>query len=330
MIIYFHDDIHEAQVLSLQKKLNGHSRLLRQDGGCALVLASFSQEIPPHWIKRVYHSPDKLYFTEKTYAQGLKDLHVGELAFSKNQVVSIAGPCSVESKEQIFECAKVVKSAKGQILRGGVYKPRTSPYDFQGIGEEGLHWLQEAACEEGLKTITEVMDVRDLEKVAGFVDILQIGARNMQNFSLLKELGQINKPILLKRGLSATYQELLNAAEYVMGAGNESVILCERGIRTFEKATRNTLDISAIPYLKAKTHCPIIVDPSHAIGLREFVPQLAYAALAAGADGLMVEVHPKPTESISDARQTVSPETFALMSQQLQNIAQVFGKNFGG
>lgn len=330
MIVYFHEDVQETQILALQKTLHIHTRLIQHHGEQALILASFSEDIPNHWIKRVFHSPEKLYFTEKAYSEGLEDVRVGDVTFSQNHVVSIAGPCSVESKEQIFECAKIVKASKGQILRGGIYKPRTSPYDFQGIGEEGLHWLQEAGHQEGLKTVTEVMDVRDLAKVADFVDIIQIGARNMQNFCLLKELGHIEKPILLKRGLSATYQEFLNAAEYIMGAGNDAVILCERGIRTFEKATRNTLDISAIPYLKSKTHCPIIVDPSHAIGLREFVPELAYAALAAGADGLMVEVHPKPTESISDARQTMSPKAFAQMSCQLQNIAQVFGKTFGG
>ncbi len=330
MIIYFHENISESQILALQKKLEIHTRFIHHQGERGLILASRSDLIPASWIKNIFQSPEKLYFTEKAYAEGLDDLQVGDITFSKNHVVSIAGPCSVESRQQIFECAKIVKASKGQILRGGIYKPRTSPYDFQGIGEEGLHWLQEAGHQEGLKTVTEVMDVRDLTKVAGFVDIIQIGARNMQNFCLLKELGKIQKPILLKRGLSATYQEFLNAAEYIMGAGNESVILCERGIRTFENATRNTLDISAIPYLKSKTHCPVIIDPSHAIGLREFVPQLAYAALAAGADGIMVEVHPKPTESISDARQTISPDAFLQMSHQLHNIAQVFGKTFGG
>lgn len=234
----------------------------------------------------------------------------------------MAGPCSIESESQIHQTAAVVATSGAQILRGGAFKPRTSPYEFQGLGEEGLRYMQAAAKAHGLLSVSEVMDTQDIDLVASYVDILQIGARNMQNFSLLKQVGKTGKPILLKRGLSATYMDFLMAAEYILHTGNPHVILCERGIRTFETYARNTLDIAAVPILRELTHLPIIVDPSHGTGLRSIVPPMAYAAMAAGADGIMVEVHPEPDKAVSDAKQTITPQSFAEMMAVLQNIGQ--------
>ena len=221
----------------------------------------------------------------------------------------IAGPCSVESKEQIRLSAQIVAQAGATFLRGGAFKPRTSPYSFQGLGEDGLMLLQNAADDYGLLSISEVMDTSDIELVAQYVDILQIGARNMQNFSLLKKLGKVGKPILLKRGMSATYKDLLMSAEYILNAGNEKVILCERGIRTFEDYARNTFDVAAVPILRELSHLPVFADPSHGTGLRKMVCPMACAAVAAD-DGLMIEVHPNPDQALSDAEQTIGPVDF--------------------
>ena len=237
--------------------------------------------------------------------------------------VVIAGPCSVESEEQIHQIAGHVATAGAHILRGGAFKPRTSPYEFQGLGEIGLRYLQAAASAHGLLSVAEVMDTREIDMVASYVDILQIGARNMQNFALLKAVGKTTKPIMLKRGLAATYMDFLLAAEYILHTGNPHVILCERGIRTFETYARNTLDIAAVPILKELTHLPVMVDPSHGTGLRAIVPPMAYAALAAGADGIMVEVHPYPDQALSDAKQTITPQTFTQMMSMLKQIGHV-------
>ncbi len=239
------------------------------------------------------------------------------------QLAIMAGPCSIESEEQIFACAKCVKENGGNILRGGAFKPRTSPYSFQGLGETGLQYLQKAAKAYGLLSVSEVMDTDQIELVASYSDILQIGARNMQNFSLLKKLGTVKNPILLKRGLSATYQDLLMSAEYILSAGNPNVILCERGIRTYETYSRNTLDLAAVPILQELSHLPIIVDPSHGTGIRKMVPPMAKAAIAAGADGLMIEIHPIPDKAFSDADQTLSFEQFAHLCQALKSLALV-------
>lgn len=224
------------------------------------------------------------------------------------------------------ETARSVAAAGARLLRGGAFKPRTSPYAFQGLGEDALRMLAEAREASGLPVVTEVMDTRQVELVAEYADVLQVGARNMQNFSLLKELGRIQRPILLKRGLSATIEELLMAAEYVMAQGNADVILCERGIRTYERATRNTLDIAAIPVLKAETHLPVIVDPSHAAGRADLVAPLALAAVAAGADGLIVEVHPRPEQALSDGNQSLTLEQFGEMMRQLRVFAEAAGR----
>ena len=244
-------------------------------------------------------------------------------------VTVIAGPCSIESEQQMQETSAQVAAAGAHILRGGAFKPRTSPYEFQGLGEEGLRCLQSAATAHGLLTVSEVMDTQDIDLVASYVDILQIGARNMQNFALLKQVGQSGKPVLLKRGLAATYKDFLMAAEYILHTGNPNVILCERGIRTFETYARNTLDIAAVPILRELTHLPIIVDPSHGTGLRSIVPPMAYAALAVGADGIMVEVHPHPDQSVSDAKQTISPQAFADMMVVLKKIGHAMGRPLG-
>ena len=258
---------------------------------------------------------------EPTAVQIVPGLAVGGGSF-----VVMAGPCSVESEAQILESALAVKAAGATVLRGGAFKPRTSPYSFQGLEEEGLKLLAEAREATGLPVVTEVIDPRDVELVARYADILQIGARNMQNFALLKMLGQLDKPVLLKRGMATTIQEFLMSAEYILAEGNRRVILCERGIRTFETATRNTLDISAVPVLKEQTHLPVIVDPSHGTGHASLVPSMCYAAVAAGADGLIVEVHPDPETAASDGPQSLRPEQFAEMMAKLKEFVAVAGK----
>jgi len=242
------------------------------------------------------------------------------------RVVVMAGPCAVEGREGLLETARSVKAAGGRILRGGAYKPRTSPYTFQGLGEEGLKYLAEAKRETGLPIVTELMDTREASVVYEYADLVQIGARNMQNFKLLKEVGSRQKPVLLKRGMSSTVKELLLAAEYIMSEGNYDVILCERGIRTFEDATRNTLDLSVVPLIKQLSHLPVIVDPSHATGKWDLVPPMALAAVAAGADGIMVEVHPRPEEALSDGPQALLPSTFAKLMDDLGTLASAVGR----
>jgi 3-deoxy-7-phosphoheptulonate synthase len=241
-------------------------------------------------------------------------------------VLIIAGPCSVENREQLLETALAVREAGAHALRGGVFKPRTSPYSFQGLGEAGLELLAEAREKTGMPIVTEVMSVRQIPILKQYVDVLQVGARNMQNFSLLHAVGESNHPVLLKRGMMATVEELLMAAEYILSHGNQRVIVCERGIRTFETATRNTTDINAIPVLKSLTHLPVILDPSHGTGHWEYVTAVARAGIAAGADGLIVEVHPRPGEALSDGSQSLRPERFVDLVKQIRSIAQAVGR----
>jgi len=248
-------------------------------------------------------------------------IQVGDARIGGGNFCMIAGPCSVESEEQIVSVAKSVKAAGASILRGGAFKPRTSPYAFQGMKDEGIRLLLEAKEETGLPIITEIMNISTIDLFRD-VDIIQVGARNMQNFDLLKELGKINKPILLKRGLANTLQELLMSAEYIMSEGNEQVILCERGIRTFETYTRNTLDLSAVSVLHELTHLPVIVDPSHATGKSRLVPPMALAAVAAGSDGLMIEVHNDPTRALCDGAQSLTPAQFSDLSRRIQKIRE--------
>ena len=243
-----------------------------------------------------------------------------------DEIAIIAGPCSVESKSQILETAQAVKEAGANALRGGVFKPRTSPYSFQGLGEEGLEYLAEAREQTGLPIVVEIMSQTQLDIMVKYVDVLQVGARNMQNFNLLRAIGETRASVLLKRGLSATIEELLMSAEYILAGGNKQVMLCERGIRTFETATRNTTDINAIPVLKNLTHLPVILDPSHATGHADYVAAIARAAVAAGADGLIIEVHPDPAHAVSDGKQSLKPEKFAEMVRQVKAIAEVIGR----
>ena len=242
-------------------------------------------------------------------------------------VALICGPCSVESRERMLSIARTLKDSGARMLRGGAFKPRTSPYSFQGLREEGLRFLSEARNETGLPVITEVMDARDLPVVERYADCLQIGARNMQNFSLLREVGRSHLPVLLKRGFGATVNELIMSAEYILNEGNTKLMLCERGIRTFETATRYTLDLSAVPLLKAKTHLPIVVDPTHAVGLREFIPQMAIASIAAGADAIMLEVHDAPGCAKSDGEQALLPDTFTKLVPRLRAVANAIGRD---
>ncbi len=251
---------------------------------------------------------------------------VGGVSIGGPAIAIIAGPCSVESKEQICTTANLVKGSGANFLRGGAYKPRTSPYSFQGLEEDGLKLLAAAKEVSGLPIVTEVMNPREIDLVAKYADVIQVGARNMQNFSLLKELGRVDKPILLKRGMMNTIKEFLMSAEYVLSEGNHQVILCERGIRTFETATRNTLDISCIPVLKKETHLPIIIDPSHATGHWDMVESMSRASIAAGADGLIIEVHPDPVNAFSDGPQSLKPEKFARLMENLRPFAELMGR----
>ncbi len=252
----------------------------------------------------------------------IKDVEIGG-----NKIVLMAGPCSIEGLERLREIARAVKSAGAVILRGGAFKPRTSPYSFQGLGEAGLKYMRQVADELGLVTISEVMEPRQVELVSKYVDILQIGARNMQNFNLLREVGQVKKPVMLKRGLCATIKEWLMSAEYILKEGNFEVILCERGIRTFEQHTRNTLDINAIPAVKLLSHLPVIVDPSHGTGKRELIKAVSMAGIAAGADGLMIEVHTCPEEALSDGAQSLTPEMFQELVRDVRKVAQAVGRD---
>jgi 3-deoxy-7-phosphoheptulonate synthase len=270
-------------------------------------------------------SPYKL--ASRHFKPGGTIIKIGNVEIGGDAVVVMAGPCSVESRDQIECIAEVVARHGAKVIRGGAFKPRSSPYSFQGMGEEGLRLIREAADRQGLLVVSEVMDQTQIPLLCEYSDILQVGARNMQNFNLLRELGQIRKPILLKRGISATIEELLLSAEYILSGGNYDVILCERGIRTFENATRNTMDISAIPVVKSLSHLPIIADPSHGTGRRDKVLPMARAAVAAGADGLIVEVHQDPDNALSDGAQSLRPQQFADMMQQLGMIAQAVGRS---
>ncbi|MBE6822353.1 MAG: 3-deoxy-7-phosphoheptulonate synthase [Ruminococcaceae bacterium] len=253
-------------------------------------------------------------------------VHVGNEVIGGKKLVMIGGPCAVESEEQIRQAAAGVKAAGAAFLRGGAYKPRTSPYSFQGMEEEGLKLMRAAADEFGLKVVSEIVAHDQIDTAAKYCDMFQIGARNMQNFRLLREVGRSRVPVLLKRGISSTIEEWLDAAEYIMSEGNYNVVLCERGIRTFETATRNTLDVSAVPVVKERSSLPIIVDPSHAAGKMRYVTPLALSAIAAGADGLIVEVHPNPQEAMSDAAQQLTPETYATLFQRARKVAEAVGR----
>jgi len=303
-------------------------------------LVGDTAELDPLRIQGISPFVEKVARVEHPFKRASRDFRHGEasevivltpdgpVAFGEHcPVVQIAGPCSVENEEMIVETARQVKAAGAKFLRGGAYKPRTSPYAFQGHGESGLEWLATARRETGLGIITEVMDAADIEKIAAVADILQVGARNMQNFALLKQIGAQDKPVLLKRGMSASIEEWLMAAEYILAAGNPNVILCERGIRTFDrKYTRNTLDLSVLPVLRTLTHLPIAIDPSHGTGKAEYVPSMAMAAIAAGADSLMVEVHPNPSQAWSDGPQSLTPHRYRELMREMAAIGRAIGR----
>ena len=273
-----------------------------------------------HAVMNPYKLASRLFTAEPTTIQ------LGDTLVGGREVVVIAGPCTVEGKDMMSRTAQSVRAAGARALRGGAFKPRTSPYSFKGMGEAGLEVLAEVRSETGLPVVTEVMDTRQVELVASYADVLQVGARNMQNFALLTEVGRLHRPVLLKRGMSATVKDLLLAAEYVMSQGNMDVMLCERGIRTFEDSTRNTFDLAAIPVLKKETHLPVIADPSHAGGRRDLVAPLSYAAVAAGADGLIIEVHPDPETAVSDGEQSLTLPQFTEMMESLRPFVDAAGR----
>jgi len=280
-------------------------------------------------VEKVVPIMEPYKLASRSFKQEDTIIQVGDITIGGETIQIMAGPCAVESREQLLESARLVKEAGATILRGGAYKPRTSPYAFQGLELKGLEMLLEAREVTGLYIVTEVMDTRTVSVIAEYADILQIGARNMQNFTLLKELASVNKPVLLKRGFSATIEEWLMAAEYIMAGGNSQVILCERGIRSYDTYTRNILDLCAIPVIKHLSHLPVIVDPSHAIGKWRFVPAMARASLAAGADGLLIEVHPNPQEALCDGPQSLTPKNFIALMNDLRKMTAMTGKKLG-
>lgn len=318
--------------LTPEKIIGKHKVVIGLVGDTASLDPLQIQEISP-WIEEVLRVEKPFKRTSLEFRNGEPSEVIvptpnGSVSFGKNHpVVVVAGPCSVENENMIVETAKRVKAVGAKFLRGGAYKPRTSPYAFQGHGESALELLAAAREATGLGIITEVMDTADLEKIAEVADVVQVGARNMQNFALLKKVGAQDKPVLLKRGMSATIDEWLMAAEYILAAGNPNVILCERGIRTFDlHYVRNTLDLSVLPVLRSLTHLPVMIDPSHGTGKAEYVPDMAKAAIAAGTDSLMIEVHPNPAKALSDGPQSLTPERFDHLMQELEVLGKVMGR----
>lgn len=304
---------------------HGHEVTIIGVVGDKNVLADKNLEIA-EGVDRIVSVTESYKLANKKFHPEPTIVKVGNAAIGGGSLVIMSGPCAVESADQVLETAIAVKKAGAQILRGGAYKPRTSPYSFQGMEEDGLRLMKEAKDATGLPVVCEVTSQAAVDAAVNYVDMLQIGARNMQNFFLLKEVGKTGLPVLLKRGLSATIEEWLNAAEYILAEGNPNVVLCERGIRTFETATRNTLDLSAVPVIRSKSHLPIIVDPSHATGVRDYVKPLAFAAVAAGADGLMIETHPCPEKALSDGPQSLTFAQFEALCDELRPLCAMMGK----
>ncbi|MBL7978882.1 MAG: 3-deoxy-7-phosphoheptulonate synthase [Bacteroidetes Order II. Incertae sedis bacterium] len=335
MVVIMNADAPERQVEEVIGKLNGYGFDVHRSTGVRQTVLGAIGVKPDFDIRHikvlegvsdVYRVTTPYKFASRTWKKENTVIDVDGLSVGGDELIIMAGPCSIESEEQIEASAAVVAATGAQVLRGGAYKPRSSPYAFQGLGVPGLKMMREAADRHGLKVITEVMEINQIEIVATYADILQIGARNMQNFSMLRELGKVDKPIFLKRGLSSTFEEWIMSAEYVIANGNPHVMFCERGIRTFETYTRNTLDLSAVPVIKQKSHLPIIVDPSHGVGIRDKVAPLARAGVAVGADGLMIEIHPDPPTAKSDGPQSLYFNQFREMMQELRMIAQIVGR----
>jgi len=336
MIVVLKKDVTEAQIQHIVEKAQelglkthisrGVERSIIGFIGPEDVLRVTPLEVFPG-VESVMPVLSPYKFVSREFKKESSEIRIKDgLTIGGKKIALIAGPCSIEDYDSLLEVAQKVKAAGATMLRGGAFKPRTSPYDFQGLGEEGLKIMNEVGRKTGLATITEVMDTRQVEIIDRYVDVFQIGARNMQNFSLLKEVGKTKKPVVLKRGMSATLKEWLMSAEYIMSEGNPNVIFCERGVRTFETETRNTLDINAIPVIKEKSHLPIIVDPSHAVGRWAWVGSVSKAAVAAGADGLMIEVHACPENAKSDGAQSLLPEKFAGLVDELSAIAKAVGR----
>jgi len=328
----------EAQVEAVIAALNDHGfDVHRSSGSRQTILGAIGvkPEFDPRHLQlldgvaEVHRVTEPYKFASRSWKAENTVVHVGDVAVGGDMVVVMAGPCSVESEEQIEASAAHVASCGVQVLRGGAFKPRSSPYSFQGLGEDGLRMMRAAADRNGLKVVTEMMDMAHANLMVKYADIIQIGARNMQNFPLLRLAGQTGLPVLLKRGMSATIKEWLMSAEYILAENNPNVILCERGIRTFENYTRNTLDLSAVPVIKALSHLPIIVDPSHGVGIRDKVLPMARAGIAAGADGLMIEVHPNPADALSDGPQSLPFAPFSELMNQVGQIASVIGRTSG-
>ncbi len=309
---------------SVQRSSGKNRFILRVSGDLGLETTEVVRTLP--YVEKMVFSSYPFELVSRDYQEEKTVFKVGRVEIGAKKIVIMAGPCAVEGRETYLRAAEAVKKAGADILRGGAYKPRSSPYAFQGLEEEGLKIMSEARSMTGLPIITEVLDQYSVEIVADYADILQVGTRNMQNFRLLKELGQTGKPVLLKRGMSATIEEWLMAAEYLLSEGNNRVILCERGIRTFETYTRNTLDLSAVPLAAELSHLPVFVDPSHGTGLWRSVPPMSMAALAAGADGLIVEVHPSPKEALCDGPQSLRPDKFAELINSLKKVAKTIGR----
>ncbi len=337
MIIIMRPDANDEQINNVSEKLKKHGFGIHLSKGVertvigaigdksaieleTLAMLPGVSEIVP--IRKPYKLVSREFKIEDSVISVSDKLKIG----AGQPLCVMAGPCSVESHDQMLDTARAVKAAGAKMLRGGAFKPRTSPYAFQGLGEEGLKILAEAKKETGLPFVTEVMDTRDIELIVKYADVLQIGARNMQNFVLLREVGKTGKPVLLKRGPGSTIEELLMSAEYILSEGNRNVMLCERGIRTIETYTRNTLDLSAVPVIKKLSHLPVIVDPSHGTGKWDLVKSMSLAAVAAGCDGLMIEVHPHPAEALSDGPQSLKPDTFAELMSQVKLVAQAVSR----
>jgi 3-deoxy-7-phosphoheptulonate synthase len=300
---------------------------------CAVTLG---EKVPPErvarlpGVERVDPIPLPYPLASRAYCPSASRIRVGPVEVGGPELVLMAGPCAVESEEQVFQAARAVRAAGATVLRGGAFKPRTSPYSFQGLGVAGLQILRKAADEFGMAVVSEIMDIGQLDDCLRYVDLLQVGARNVQNFTLLQALGKVDRPVLLKRGMSSTIEEWLMAAEYIMSGGNYNVIICERGIRTHNTYTRNTLDLSAVPVAKELSHLPVVVDPSHAVGIRGMVLPMALAAVAGGADGLLIEVHPRPETALCDGPQSLYPDQFEELARQVREIARVVGRQVRG
>jgi len=335
VVVILKDNVTEAQISDIKKHLEDYGFQVHESRGEAKTILGAIGVNPGFDIRKikildgvtdVYRVTVPYKMASRNFKEDNTIIKIGNIEIGSNEIILMAGPCSVESEDQIFRLAKVVAESGSKVLRGGAFKPRTSPYSFQGMGLEGLKIMRAAADEYGLLVVTEVMQINQIEIIEPYTDIFQVGARNMQNFGLLKELGDTSIPVMLKRGLAATIEDWLMSAEYILASGNSNVMLCERGIRTFETYTRNTFDISAIPVVHERSHLPVVADPSHATGYRKQVAPMARAAVAAGADSLIIEIHDKPEEALSDGPQALLPQDYIKLVQELKVIANAIGR----